>query len=91
MEITILQVVGMILIAFGGYGFYKGFISWSIEVRPGSSPRDRGFHIDLTPEPLKWRKEGKFEGKWVRPVCSIILILGIVLLFIPSETITFKI
>jgi len=91
MELTVLQIIGIGLIILGGYGYYRGNIPWSFEIGPGGR-NDSTIHIDLTPDEFKYRKEGVLEGKWVQPFCALIVVIGFILLvFIPGETVAFKI
>lgn len=80
MEITVLQLLGLFLVVFAAYCFYKGKIQWSLEVGPGATSHSM-FHVDLTPDKYKLRKEGVIGGKWVRPVCAVITIVGLLLIF----------
>lgn len=91
MEITVLQLVGGILILFGVLGYKRGEIPWSFEISPYTGNKST-FHIDLTPEELKFKREGVAKGKWVRPFCAVIAILGgILVLFFEGDTIAFTI
>ena len=81
MEITILQLLGIVFIIFGGYCFCKGKIEWSFEISPGASS-DNTINIDFTPEKFKTRKDGVLKGKWVRPLCAVVFIVGLIFLFI---------
>ncbi|MEM6582920.1 MAG: hypothetical protein AAF699_16690 [Pseudomonadota bacterium] len=91
MEITVLQVVGSILMLFGVYCFYKNEIEWNIEIRPGKSSRS-GVRIDFTPDKYKYKKKGVLRGKWVRPFCALVALLGFIFIFVyTGETVAISI
>ncbi|GJM10602.1 MAG: hypothetical protein DHS20C11_28780 [Lysobacteraceae bacterium] len=73
-----MQILGAILIVSGGHGLIIGEIPWSFELGPGKS----GVDIDLTPDALKFRRQGTFTGTWVRPVCGAAMAIGLLLVFI---------
>ena len=84
MEITILQLLGAFLIVAGGQGIVTGEVPWSFEAGPGGSEAD----IDLTPKSLRLRRQGRFSGKWVRPVCGAVTAIGLLLVFIlPGDSV----
>ena len=89
MEITFLQLLGAILI-YGGISCYlKGEIKWSVEASPGAGKKST-FHIDLTPDKYKYRDEGVYSGKWVKPICVALTIVGLLLVFIfKGESVAF--
>lgn len=91
MEITYLQLLGAVLIYCGVYGFIKGKIEWEAEVGPGSRS-DATFSIDLTPDKYKKKYSGVLEGKWVKPCCIFLAVIGAALVFIVTgESVAFKI
>lgn len=90
MDVTYLQIFGLIFAWFGGYCFVKGRIEWSIEFGPGPGRKNNLFNIDLTPEHRKTRKEGELTGKWVRPVCLVIMLVGIAMIAMRGESVAFS-
>jgi len=80
MEITQLQVLGIILVIFGIYGLIKGEIEWSVTDDSGSELRMGSYKYKLTPD--KVFASGVWKGKLIRPMCAICTVAGLILIFI---------
>lgn len=80
MEVTILQVFGLVLIMFGAWGLFKGEIEWSISVGPQTN-RKGIFQINLNKPNIEIAK-GVWKGKWVGPICAVVFSFGLLLLFV---------
>ena len=79
MTITVLQIIGLFLVVLGGYGFYKNQIEWSFSLNFGRPKKSGTVNVDLSPE--FELNSGVLTGRWVRPVCASVFLIGIILVF----------
>ena len=80
MDVTYLQILGVILIVLGVDGIRKGKIKWSIHNNSGAYVQFGPFHYNLTPD--RTIAKGVWRNKIIRPLCAVLVLIGLVLIFI---------